>query len=67
MLMRLIVYDRERGTGIAKTKIVEHPLERWRHVEGSRLRTSDFQKAFTDLAGIALKLRLKFAIERQRV
>jgi hypothetical protein len=56
ILMRFIVHDRDHGTTIARSKIVEYSLEHWRDVEGSKLTTKDFQQAALELSQIAFRL-----------
>lgn len=45
-------------TGALSARIVEIPLQEWREVSGSRLKSSDFAQSAADLLAIAWKYRL---------
>jgi glycosyltransferase involved in cell wall biosynthesis len=51
LVARLIAARRAAGASAADA-IHEHPLRVWRHVEGSKVRPSDFLRALRDLARI---------------
>jgi glycosyltransferase involved in cell wall biosynthesis len=57
LLARIAEHDRERGTNVLASGIIEHPLTAWHDVGGSRLRPRDFVRAGIDLATIAARVR----------
>ncbi len=62
MLARLVANE---GVDAAKGQIYELPLERWREVPGSKLKTFDFAKALWELASIFVAYRLAAAVARE--
>lgn len=58
ILARLRAIDRRDGTSIASRDVLEHPLDCWSEVEGSKLKTTDFLGAARDLLGVARKAHL---------
>jgi glycosyltransferase involved in cell wall biosynthesis len=59
ILARLRALDRRDGTSIASRGVLEHPLDCWSEVGGSKLKTRDFLVAARDLLGVARTARAR--------
>jgi len=48
---------RRQGEALPESRIFEYPLHSWEDVGGSKVKPTDFFRAFLELVGIALRLR----------
>jgi glycosyltransferase involved in cell wall biosynthesis len=57
VLARLRALDRRDGTSIASRGVLEHPLDSWSEVAGTKLRALDYVAAASELLGVARTVR----------
>ncbi|VAX25691.1 Putative glycosyltransferase [hydrothermal vent metagenome] len=55
MLARLELYELENNSGSLDEALIEHPLDRWKDIRGSKVNLSHFIKAPWDMAKIIAK------------